>query len=474
VKRSSGLLLHPTSLPSPYCIGDLGPCARAFADDLARAGQRWWQMLPIGPTGMGDSPYNALSAFAGNPLLISPEDMVSDGHLTKEELASISFSNSRRADFSCAKQLKNDCLRMAFRRFEPSAAFQSFCEKQKSWLEPYVYFIALKNSNDERAWVDWRNTNQNDPAIREEALFHKFTQFIFFEQWARLHAHCKEKGVGLIGDLPIYVAHDSADVWAHRELFYLKKDGRPSFVAGTPPDYFSKTGQWWGNPLYQWNVHKQTRYAWWSERLHHMLTLFDAVRLDHFIGFRRYWRIDARHTTAEKGKWVRGPGAHFFKTVLSKPEQAKFIAEDLGATGPDVDKLRDQFGFPGMRVLHFSFEKNGLPAFKENSVVYSGTHDNDTTQGWFESLPAAQQRHVMRVMDGSKKTIHWDLVRTGLACDASLVVFPVQDILGLGSIARMNTPGVQDGNWSWRLKPGELKGAHLHKLKKLTGDYERR
>jgi 4-alpha-glucanotransferase len=430
-------------------------------------------MLPIGPTGMGNSPYNALSAFAGNPLLISPDDLVGDGHLTKEELAAVPHTGDLRVDFAKAKRQKNECLRMAFRRFEPTAAFRSFYEKQKAWLEPYSFFIALKSRNEERSWVEWRDLDRNNTAVREEALFHQFTQFIFFEQWHRLRVHAGHAGVGLIGDVPIYVAHDSADVWAHQELFYLKKDGRPSFVAGTPPDYFSKTGQWWGNPLYRWNVHKKTHYHWWRARLQHMLALFDAVRLDHFIGFQRYWRIDAREATAKNGKWVKGPGEHFFKAVVNKNEHSKFIAEDLGATGPDVEKLRDRFNFPGMKVLHFLFGENGLPLLGKNFAMYTGTHDNDTTQGWFGKLSAHERQHVLHLVNGKKETIHWDLIRTGLASEADVAIFPVQDVLGLGSHARMNTPGVPTGNWSWRLKPAELKTTQLHKLKKLVSTYER-
>jgi 4-alpha-glucanotransferase len=473
VKRASGLLLHPTSLPSNYSIGDIGPAAREFADNLVKAGQRWWQMLPIGPTGMGDSPYNAFSAFAGNPLLISPDDLASDGYITKKELAALRPVHETRVDFGKAKWQKNEYLRMAYRRFRPSSAFKTFCAAEKYWLDPYALFIALKYRNEERSWVDWRSADTNDAAVKEEAAFQKFTQFLFFEQWGRLRAHCKKRGVGLIGDVPIYVAHDSADVWAHPELFYLRKDGRPSFVAGTPPDYFSKTGQWWGNPLYRWDVHRKKGYAWWDARLHHMLMLFDMIRLDHFIGFRRYWKIDARDKTAASGKWAKGPGEHFFETVLEENEHVKFIAEDLGATGPDVEKLRDHFEFPGMRVLHFSFEKNGLPAFKVNSVVYSGTHDNDTTRGWFEKLSAKDQKNVLKAVRGSKADIHWDLIRAGLAANSVLAVFPVQDVLGLGSEGRMNTPGMPQGNWSWRFEKGRLSGTALQELKKLTDQYGR-
>ncbi len=427
-------------------------------------------MLPIGPTGMGDSPYNALSAFAGNPFLISLDDMVADGHLSKAQLPKP--SPTERVNYEQAKIQKNECLRKAYENFSSKRAFADFCSSGKSWLEPFARFIALKEHNKQCAWMDWKGKSPSGASFENEVRFHTFVQFVFFEQWKRLRSHCVKRGVKLIGDIPIYVAQDSADVWAHPELFYLRRDGRASFVAGTPPDYFSKTGQWWGNPLYRWPAHKKTRYRWWSARLHHMLGLFDMVRLDHFIGFERFWKIDARDRSAKNGTWSKGPGEHFFKTVLKKKEYAKFIAEDLGATGPDIEKLRRRFGFPGMKVLHFSFDK-GFPSFERNSAVYTGTHDNDTTRGWFEKLSADEQQKILSLIGATRKDVHWGLIGTGLAAKSVLAVFPVQDVLGLGSEARMNTPGQQWGNWNWRLKRGEFARAELPKLKKLTATYDR-
>jgi 4-alpha-glucanotransferase len=340
-------------------------------------------------------------------------------------------------------------------------------------LRPFALFVALKMRNHECSWPHWSERKADDPIFENEVRFHQFVQFLFFEQWDRLHAYCTRKGVGLIGDLPIYVAHDSADVWSNPGLFYLDKDGRSSFVAGTPPDYFSKTGQLWGNPLYRWDVHKRTGYKWWRARLQHMLRLFDALRIDHFIGFRRYWKIDARHAEAKSGQWVDGPGADFFEKTLSKTERARIIAEDLGATGPDVEDLRDEFGFPGMRVLQFSFEPNSLSTIRGHCVVYTGTHDNDTTRGWFEKLPDKVKKTVLRDINGKSATISTDLMRTALELPTTLAIFPVQDVLGLGSQARMNRPGTAYGNWSWRLEEGQFAGSVLTELRQLTQKHGR-
>lgn len=471
-ERASGLLLHPTSLPSSPYVGDLGPAARAFADSLHQAGQRWWQMLPIGPVGMGDSPYNALSAFAGNPILISFGEMVADGYLSPKDLPTFKEATSR-VDFNEARRQKNACLRKAFNRFRPNSLFLQFCEREKEWLLPYARFIALKMRNYECSWIEWKNFSENDAFFENDVRFHQFVQFIFFEQWQRLRDHCARKGIGLIGDVPIYVAHDSADVWANPQLFYLDKKGRSTFVAGTPPDYFSQTGQLWGNPLYKWEIHQKTRYAWWSARLHHMLRLFDALRIDHFIAFSRYWKINARHSSAKNGRWVKGPGEHFFETVLTRDERRKVIAEDLGATGPDVETLRRSLGFPGMRVLQFSFEPVSLDSIGEDQVVYTGTHDNDTSKGWFENIPPALQKVVLRAVCGKKSTIHWDLIRTAQKSPGILAISPVQDVLGLGSDDRMNRPGSPSGNWNWRLNEGALKRTYLMKLRKMAKQYGR-
>jgi 4-alpha-glucanotransferase len=473
VKRSSGLLLHPTSLPTSYPIGDIGPAARDFVDQLSRSGQRWWQMLPIGPTGMGNSPYNALSAFAGNPLLISPDDLVADGYITQKHRRQRAIPSRGPVDFALAGWQKMEYLRAAYAHFSSTPSFESFCAHEKEWLDPYAVFTVLKYRNDERSWVEWKNESLRGTTVKDEARFYKFIQYIFWQQWTRLREHCKSRGIGLIGDIPIYVAHDSADVWAHRELFHLRRDGQPSYVAGTPPDYFSKSGQWWGNPLYRWDIHKKTGYAWWKARLAHALHFFDMVRLDHFIGFRRYWKIDVTQNNAAGGCWETGPGEHFFRSVIKKGDWSRFIAEDLGATGPDVEALRDRFHFPGMKVLHFLFGKKRLSSFPANCVVYSGTHDNDTTQGWFEKLASKEQKSVLSAIKGKRKTIHWDLIRAGLKSKAVLSVFPVQDVLGLGSEARMNTPGIQSDNWGWRLSTKQFSKSLQVKLGVLTRKYGR-
>jgi 4-alpha-glucanotransferase len=470
-ERQSGILLHPTSLPCAHGVGDMGACARNFVNALHQAGQRWWQMLPLGPTGMGNSPYNAHSAFAGSPLLISLDDLVRDHFLTPEDIAAAPTFSGDRVHFDEARRFKTECFRVAYHRAQNDPAFETFCRRQKSWLETYALYSALKERNHGRAWVEWTET-QVDDDVQREARFHKFVQFLFFRQWDALKVYAHKKGVSLFGDVPIYVAHDSADVWANRKLFYLRPDGRPSDVAGTPPDYFSKTGQWWGNPLYRWSVHRKMRYAWWRARLTHQLKLFDLIRLDHFIGFQRFWKINARHKNAAGGRWVKGPGRHFFERALSPHERARIIAEDLGVLGPDVEELRDRFHFPGMKVLQFSFGDERLPDFPERSVIYTGTHDNDTTVGWFRKCNPHDRHKILHLLNGKPATIHWDMIRAAMASNSFLAVVPAQDVLGLSSKARMNTPGVGEGNWSWRLSE-EMKPRTLKRLRAITHEYGR-
>ena len=485
-KREAGVLLHVTSLPGPFGIGDLGPQARAFVDWLVGAGLRLWQILPINPPGEGHSPYLTFSSFAGSPLLISPERMAQDGLLDDADLRQGPSFSASTIDYPTVGSCKQGLFECAFRRFlrdddrEQQAKFEAFCgaPAQAPWLDDYCRFAALKAAHCGAPWHEWpANLRAHDAealsrwesAHSEAVQFHRFVQFVFFGQWDQLKRYATGRGVRLIGDLPIYVSSDSADVWANQELFKLDREGRPTVVAGVPPDYFSKTGQLWGNPIYRWDVHERTGFAWWRERLRAAFRTVDVLRLDHFRGFAAYWEVPAGHKTARKGRWVKGPGPAFFEAVADAVGDGQIIAEDLGLITPEVVVLREQFGLPGMHVLQFAFTpaapgsefpdptNPNLPFnHRENAVVYSGTHDNDTTRGWYESALEAE-RHIARMylyVDGG--LIHWDLVRAAFSSVARWAIVPVQDILGLGTDARMNTPGVGEGNWAWRLEPNAL------------------
>ena len=484
-RRSSGVLLHLTSLPGGYGCGDLGPDARRFIDFLAQARQSWWQMLPVNPSGAGNSPYSSLSSFAGSPWLISLDDLVADDLLETADLQVPAPLPEGRADYEAARRFKEMRLRKAFSTFmrggsgELWAGFRQFCKTHQEWVEDYANFCALKMRYEEKPWTRW------DPVVRsrqfrqwprdllqglgEESAYHQFAQYLFAKQWASLREYARKRGVGLIGDIPIFVAHESAEVWAHPDYFYLDAEGRPTIVAGVPPDYFSETGQLWGNPHYRWDVMKRQGYSWWIERLRAAAERFDAVRLDHFIGFCRYWEIPAEAATARQGRWVPGPGADFFEAVRRALPELELIAEDLGSTTPEVAALRDQFDLPGMRVLQFAFgadhqAESFLPHnYPRRTVAYTGTHDNDTTLGWYNdpgTAPGARskeqiekERHNARVyLSSDGAAIHWDMIRCLMRSTADTVIFPVQDLLGLGSEARMNKPGTPAGNWEWRLR----------------------
>ncbi|HEY0839960.1 MAG TPA: 4-alpha-glucanotransferase, partial [Vulgatibacter sp.] len=395
--RASGILLHPTSLPGPFGCGDLGPAADRFAAWLEAAGQRWWQMLPVGPVGYGNSPYSALSAFAGNPLLLSPERLAADGY---DVGAPPPRFPDDRVDFAAAIPWHRQMLEAAFRSWEGASdpRFDRFCREQAHWLDDWALFMALKEARGGRAWFEWEEPLRDRwpdalaaqrRALAPELVRHRFVQWLFDREWERLRATCAAHGVGLIGDLPIFVAHDSADVWAHRELFFVDGRGQPSVVAGVPPDYFSRSGQRWGNPLYRWDALRESGYAWWLERLRQVLHRFDAIRLDHFIGFTRYWEIPGQDETAERGRWLPGPGDDFFRAAHDALGELPLIAEDLGAVTPEVTALRDRFGLPGIRILQFAFGTDPqapdfLPHnYPRNAVVYTGTHDNDTVEGWY-------------------------------------------------------------------------------------------
>jgi 4-alpha-glucanotransferase len=504
--RSSGILLHPTSLPGRFGVGDLGPEAYRFADFLGASGQTLWQVLPLGPTGYGDSPYACFSAFAGNTLMISPELLVRDGLLDEADLASVPASDDdeRRVDFERANDLKQRLLEKAFARFRQTpeaglrSSFQAFCQHYSAWLDDYALFRALKDAHGGVAWNEWepslvRRDRQALARVREElhqsVEAQKFYQFLFFKQWFALKAYCNERAVKLIGDIPIFVAQDSSDVWTNPEQFKLDERGVPIVVAGVPPDYFSATGQLWGNPLYNWGRMRADGFRWWIERVASTLQTVDILRIDHFRGFAACWEIPGGDKTAERGRWVEAPGRELFTAIREALGRLPIIAEDLGVITPDVEALRDDFGFPGMRILQFAFggdpQNHDLPHnYHQNVVVYTGTHDNDTTVGWFESeagtgstRDAAQiereREFCLKYLHSDGREIHWDFIRTVLASVADTAIVPLQDVLGLGNSARMNLPNSTSGNWAWRYKQGALTADIGPRLKELTRLYGR-
>jgi 4-alpha-glucanotransferase len=462
-----------------------------FVDFLADAGQQRWQVMPLGPTGYGDSPYQSFSSFAGNPLLISPDLLLAEGLLADEDLADAPRFPDDAVDYGAVIPFKQMLLRRSFARFSETASDESrqellaFRHANTAWLEDFALFMALKQALG-GAWPEWEpSLARHEPAAVAQALdehadevaFQVYAQFQFFRQWARLRAYANERGVKIIGDIPIFVAYDSADVWGSRELFYLGEDLLPTVVAGVPPDYFSATGQLWGNPLYRWDVLDRQGYDWWIERLRAVLTLVDIVRLDHFRGFAAYWEVPAGEETAINGHWIAGPGAALFEAVGEALGSLPIIAEDLGVITPDVEALRDEFGFPGMKVLQFAF--GGAPVnpylphtYERRCVVYTGTHDNDTTLGWWRTINASDREHVQLYLGRSGEDISWDFIRLALASVADTAIMPLQDVLKLGSEARMNTPGRPAGNWGWRYTPEQLDifaGARLRQLAELYG-----
>ncbi|HYY59315.1 MAG TPA: 4-alpha-glucanotransferase [Pyrinomonadaceae bacterium] len=503
--RSSGILLHPTSLPGHFGIGDLGQEAYAFADFLASSGQSLWQVLPLGPTGYGDSPYACFSAFAGNTLLISPRRLVDEGLLDLQDLSSApAHLEEERVDFNRAREFKERLLEKAFARFNRTTdtglrvAFQSFCQRSASWLDDYALFRALKHANGGVAWNEWDSALvRRDPSalarvreeLHEEIEAQKFYQFLFFKQWFALKAYCNERGIKLIGDIPIFVAQDSSDVWTNPEQFKLDERGSPLVVAGVPPDYFSATGQLWGNPLYNWDHMRADGFRWWIARVEATLQTVDILRIDHFRGFAACWEIPGGDKTAERGRWVEAPGRELFTAIRQASGELPIIAEDLGVITPDVEALRDDFGFPGMRILQFAFSSDSknqdLPHnYHPNVVVYTGTHDNDTTVGWFKSeagsgstRDAAQiereREFCLKYLNTDGREIHWDFIRAVFASVADTAVVPLQDVLGLDTAARMNLPNSTSGNWAWRYREGALTNAIGRRLKDLTELYGR-
>ena len=501
--RSCGVLLHPTSLPGRFGIGDLGFEAYRFADFLASSGQKIWQVLPIGPTGYGDSPYQCFSAFAGNTLLISPDLLQEIGLLSRKDLDELPQLSGIRADYPAAIALKEKLLDQAFSNFKHYAkgevrnGFEAFKNKACEWLDEYALFRAIKEAHGEESWDKWehplkyydsRSLEVFRGKFSERIEAHKFFQYLFFRQWMDLKNYCAKNGIKIIGDMPIFVAYDSVDVWGQRELFKLSPEGRPIVVAGVPPDYFSATGQLWGNPLFDWDRLMADGNRWWIKRFRWSLELFNIIRIDHFRGFAGCWEIPGDSDTAERGRWVSVPGWDFFSTVEKEIGKVAIIAEDLGVITPDVEALRDGYGFPGMRILQFAF--NGgtdnlhLPHNHiHNCVVYTGTHDNDTTLGWYKSIPGAgstrslsQIRHehhfCLKYLRTNARNIHWDFIRAIYASVADTAIVPLQDILGLDSSARMNLPGTSEGNWAWRFNTDALDGTladNLHQLAMLYG-----
>jgi len=495
-QRGSGILLHFTSLPSPFGIGDFGPWAYRFADFLAETKQSYWQCLPLNPTDVacGNSPYHSTSAFACNPLLISPELLIQEGALTETDLESIPFFSRDRVDFELVLSYKHRLFSLAYDRFKREGAsgeYRSFCSEHVSWLDDCALFAALKEEFQGRPWNEWPHTlRDREPEalrragerLRERIQEHKFLQYLFFKQWSSLKKYCTSRGIKIIGDVPIYVVYDSADVWMHPDLFNLDHEKRPVTVAGVPPDYFSETGQLWGNPVYRWEVLQSTDYEWWVRRIRHNLSLFDVVRVDHFRGFMAYWEVPATETTAVNGQWVEAPGMDFFSRLSAVFPDLPIVAEDLGTITPDVWSTMAHFGFPGMKVLLFAFDEH-LPRnayaphnHTKNAVVYPGTHDNNTARAWFENEAGEQVKERLSRYVGKEVTsenVHRELIRLAMMSVANTAILSMQDLLGLGEWARMNRPAREKGNWQWRLLPEQLTAPLAKELLGMTELYGR-
>jgi 4-alpha-glucanotransferase len=490
--RAAGILLHPTSLPGPGGVGTLGEHAYQFVDMLQEAGMSLWQVLPLGPTGYGDSPYSALSAFAGNPFLIALEPLIERGWLTHEDLQPLSGMPETHVDFGRLVPNKMKVLQQAFNTYREleSASTEKdlFDTEQASWLEDFSLFMALKDEHGGGPWIDWepplrvRDPEKLDEArarLSEAIEFHRFTQFVFFEQWMALKRYANERGVRIVGDIPIFVANDSSDVWGNQELFQLDSSGVQIVDAGVPPDYFSATGQLWGNPHYRWEAMAADGFSWWIQRFRSLLTLVDVVRLDHFRGFAAAWAVPHGNDTAEVGEWVPAPGRELFSAVREALGDLPIIAENLGVITPDVEALRAEFGYPGMHILQFAFgsgaDNASLPHnVEQNNVVYTGTHDNDTTVGWFEKSEREEQDFVRDYLRTPCVDVAWDLMRAALASVGVFAIVPLQDVCRLGSAARMNLPGRASGNWRWRFTDGAVSKLDLQNLRDLVRVYGRK
>ena len=492
--RASGILLHPTSLPSRYGIGDLGQAAYRFVDFLATTKQQLWQILPLGPTGHGNSPYMCYSAMAGNPLLISLDTLAEQGWLTRADLSEVPDFSHERVDYERVIPFKLELLKRAAQRFQMSKSgefeeFEQFCQAQAFWLEDYSLFMALKEANDGASWSDWEPAiARREPEVLAtwrnklaDAIFlQKFLQFEFCRQWFALKAYANERYIQIIGDMPIYVAHDSADVWAFPENFMIDPETlMPSQMAGVPPDYFSETGQLWGNPTYNWEVLEDTQFDWWLKRIKTSLSYVDQIRIDHFRGFESYWAVPEGEETAMNGRWIQAPGVALFERVEEVLGKLPFLAEDLGIITPEVEALRDRFNFPGMKILQFAFgsdHRNPYLPFNcdRNFVIYTGTHDNDTTVGWYGKANEYEKQRLVAFVGGlGPESVHWAMIRLALSSVADLAIVPLQDLFGLGSVARMNTPGLAGGNWEWRFDASMLNQTVCEQFTALTELYGR-
>ncbi len=491
--RSAGILLHPTSLPGRYGIGELGDVAYEFVDLLDAHDQTLWQILPLGPTGYGDSPYACFSALAGNHLLLDLAQLSAEGDIPETTLANAPAFPADHVDFGAVISFKNAILRQAAQTFrertvgERRNAFDAFCEENADWLEDFALFMALKDAHDGKPWDTWEEdlVTREPEALRtwrerldNEVFLHRYLQYQFFRQWEALKAYANARGIQIVGDIPIFVAYDSVDVWSNPEIFYLDEDRQPTKVAGVPPDYFSPTGQLWGNPLYRWEKLAEQDYTWWIQRVEMTLAKVDIIRLDHFRGFAAYWEIPAGEPTAVNGEWADGPGAPFFQALGDALGELPIIAEDLGHITPDVEALRDQFALPGMNILQFAFASDAgnpyLPHnLPQNSIIYTGTHDNDTTVGWYEKREEEELRNLHRYLGPVDEPVHWALIRMAYRSVSNVAVIPMQDVLGLGSEARMNTPGKMGGNWTWRFQTAQIDPERWQQLKAMVRTYGR-
>ncbi|MBO3460855.1 4-alpha-glucanotransferase [Aetokthonos hydrillicola Thurmond2011] len=493
--RSSGVLVHPTSFPSRFGIGDLGLEAYRFIDFLRDSYQQYWQVLPIGPTGYGNSPYASYSAMAGNPLLISPEKLQEQGLLTDEDFADLPEFPEGKVDFDLVVRTKIPLLKKAYKNFQENAnqlqqtEFAGFCDSKAYWLDDFALFMALKDTHESTSWSTWEPElvkripealEKAKEQLAHEIAYHKFIQYEFFRQWSQLKNYANMSGIHIVGDIPIYVAHDSADVWSNPDIFCLDEEtGEPALMAGVPPDYFSATGQLWGNPVYNWEELQKQDFKWWIGRFEAMLDYIDVIRIDHFRGFETYWAVKKGEQTAINGEWIKAPGEQLFEAIKSKLGKLPVMAEDLGEITPDVIALRDKFEFPGMKILQFAFGSDpGNPFlpfnYERNFIVYTGTHDNDTSVGWFNKASDYEKENLLLYLGCvSPEGIHWDFIRLALSSVANQAIIPLQDLLGLDTEARMNFPSKADGNWGWSYQANALTKELSDRLKTLTALYGR-
>ncbi len=490
MKRASGILLHISSLPSPYGIGTLGTDAHHFIDFLKEAGQSYWQILPVGPTSYGNSPYQPYSTFAGNPLLIDLDLLQEDGLLKPQDYQNLVWgADDKAVDFEHLKDQRISVLKIAFSAFDLNkAGFLDFVRSEGGWLDDYALYMALKTNFDQTCWMEWEDgLKLRDPEIllkyrnllADEIHFWQFIQYEFYQQWGRLKEYAVSNGIEIIGDIPIYVALDSADVWANQQLFQLDEAGVPTDVSGCPPDAFSATGQLWGNPLYRWELHRETGYHWWMERIKAAQRLFDVIRIDHFRGFDQYYAIPYGDETAENGQWIDGPGWDFFRVMRETLGDVRIIAEDLGFLTDSVHRLLEQTGYPGMKVLQFAFHAGEQSSYLphnhiQNCVVYTGTHDNDTIDGWFHSISPEDAAFCMSYLRLNREEgYHWGFIKAAWASVADTAIAQMQDFLNLDASARMNTPSTVENNWEWRLEPGALTPDLAEKIRSMTALYGR-